>query len=110
MREASLEAPSAQRQEGQRRSGFGQLGLPVRIGLVCAAAGLILALVGIFRGSVPLNPQSIFLALLISGGSWGLVSWAIATAAVDVETEVSEQEAAELAGSEPVVAKVKVDE
>jgi len=45
--------------------------------------------VGIFRGMVPLNPLSILLALLISGGSWGIVSWAIATAVVDVEKDVA---------------------
>ena len=66
-----------------RRSG------PQRIGLVFAALGLLLAVVGIARGNVPLNPLSIFLALLISGGTWGLVSWAIATAAKDVEDDVA---------------------
>ena len=61
------------------------LPLPLRVGLVFAAAGIVLAVIGIARGSVPLNPLSIFLALLISGGSWGVVSWAVATAVVDVE-------------------------
>ena len=41
---------------------------------------------------MPLNPLSILLALLISGGSWGLVAWAVATAAVDVEADVAEAE------------------
>ncbi len=40
----------------------------------------------------------VLLALLISGGSWGLVAWAVATAAYDVEADLSEAEAAE-AGS-----------
>jgi len=53
--------------------------------LICAAAGILLAVIGIIRGNVPLNPLSVFLALLISGGSWGVVSWAVATAVVDVE-------------------------
>ncbi len=69
--------------------------LPLRVGLICAALGIILAVAGIARGNVPLNPLSIFLALLISGGSWGVVSWAITTAAVDVEQEVAEAEADE---------------
>jgi hypothetical protein len=72
-----------------------RLGLPVRVGLGLALAGIILAIVGIIRGNVPLNPLSVFLALLISGGSWGVVSWAVATAAVDVENEVAEAEADE---------------
>lgn len=65
--------------------------LPVRVGLGFAAAGVVLALIGIVRGNVPLNPLSIVLALAISGGGWFLVSWAIATAAVDVEQDLHEQ-------------------
>ncbi len=75
-----------------RRSWWGRLGLPLKIGLIFAAAGVALAIVGIARGNVPLNPLSILLALVISGGSWGVVSWAIATAAVDVERDISEEE------------------
>ena len=67
-----------------------RLGLALRVGIVFAALGLAFALVGIVRGSVPANPLSIFLALLISGGGWGLVSWAVATAMVDVERDLSE--------------------
>ena len=69
------------------KSLFASLSLPLRIGLICAGLGMVLAVVGIARGHVPLNPLSIFLALLISGGSWGVVSWAVATAVVDVEQE-----------------------
>ncbi len=74
-----------------RSSGRGRgihLDGPLRVGIGFAAAGLILAIVGIIRGNVPANPLSIFLALLISGGTWGLVSWAVATAARDVERDV----------------------
>ncbi len=70
----------------QRRS------LPVRIGLGFAAAGFVLAVIGILRGQVPLNPLSILMALAISAGGWFLVSWAIATAAVDVERDLEETE------------------
>ncbi len=69
-----------------------RLSLPLRIGLIAAALAILLALIGIARGNVPLNPLSILLALLISGGSWGLVAWAVATAAVDVEADVAEAE------------------
>ena len=65
--------------------------LPVRVGLVFAAAGAILAIVGILRGAVPANPLSIFLALLISAGSWGVVSWAVTTAIVDVESDLDRE-------------------
>lgn len=69
------------------RNVFSRLSLPVRVGLICAGLAMLLAIVGIIRGNVPLNPLSIFLALVISGGSWGVVSWAVATAIVDVEQE-----------------------
>ena len=76
----------------QRKGWFARLGLPFRVGLICAALGIILAIVGILRGNVPPNPLSIFLALLISGGSWGVVSWAVTTAVVDVEGDIAEGE------------------
>ena len=65
----------------------------MKIGLAAAAIAVVLVIIGIIRGNVPLNPLSILLALLISAGSWGLVAWAIATAAVDVESDVAEAEA-----------------
>jgi hypothetical protein len=70
---------------------FSRIGLPVKVGLVFALVAMLLAVVGIVRGTVPANPLSILLALLISGGSWGLVSWAVTTAVVDVEGDVAEQ-------------------
>lgn len=76
----------------ERSSGgfWARLSGPLKVGIIFAALGIVLAIVGILRGMVPLNPLSIFLALLISGGSWGLVSWAVATAAVDVDRDVAE--------------------
>jgi len=65
---------------------------PTKAGLICALLGMLLAIVGIVRGMVPLRPLSIFLALLISGGTWGIVSWAIATAAADVDRDISDAE------------------
>ncbi len=72
----------------RERLSWARMGMPLRVGLVCAALGILLAIVGIARGMVPANPLSIFLALLISGGSWGIVSWAIATATADVERDI----------------------
>jgi hypothetical protein len=74
----------------RQRLSWKRLGLPLRVGLICAGLGMALAIVGIARGTVPLNPLSIFLALLISGGSWGVVSWAVTTAVVDVERDLAE--------------------
>lgn len=70
---------------------------PLKIGLVAAALGMALAIVGVARGNVPLNVTSVALALLISGVSWGLVAWAVATAAKDVESDLAEAEAADAA-------------
>jgi hypothetical protein len=69
---------------------FSRIGLPVKVGLAFALVAMTLAAVGIVRGVVPSDPLSIFLALLISGASWGLVSWAVTTAAIDVEREVED--------------------
>ncbi|MBI1295186.1 hypothetical protein GC175_09535 [bacterium] len=74
------------------------LSLPIKIALVFAALGIALTVVGVVRGTVPLNPASIGMALLIGGGSWFLVSWAVATAAVDVERDVAEAEESEQRG------------
>ncbi len=65
---------------------------PLKIGLGAALLGIVLAIIGIARGNVPLNFQSILIALLISGVGWGLVAWAIATAAHDVESDLAEAE------------------
>lgn len=61
--------------------------LPVKIGLVFGALGLLLTVVGIARGQVPLAPANILVALLLGGGVWFIIAWAVATAAVDVEND-----------------------
>ncbi|MBX3053266.1 MAG: hypothetical protein KF753_17410 [Caldilineaceae bacterium] len=65
-----------------------KLSTPLKIGLSAGAAGILLTIVGILRGNVPLNPASIGMALLIGGGVWFLVAWAVASAAVDVEKDI----------------------
>lgn len=68
---------------------------PLKVGVVCAALGIILTVVGIFRDpTTPVTAWSLGMGSLISGLTWGLVSWAIATAAVEVENDVREAEAA----------------
>jgi hypothetical protein len=66
------------------------LSIPLRIGIGFGLVGLALTVVGIVRGNVPLNPASIGMALLIGGGVWFVVSWAVASAAVDVERDLAE--------------------
>ncbi len=63
---------------------------PLMAGLLFALAGIALTVVGIFRGNVPLSPRAIVVALVIGGGSWGVLAWAVATAAVDVEEDIAE--------------------
>jgi multisubunit Na+/H+ antiporter MnhE subunit len=75
---------------------WNRLSGPVKIGIFFGGLAIVMAVVGLVRGSAtaPLTARSLIMAIVISGGTWGLVSWAIATAAVDVERDVAEAEAA----------------
>ena len=64
------------------------LGGPVKIGLVLGLIGALLTVIGLSMGNLaPLTARSLLLGVILGGGSWGLVSWAIATVASDVETD-----------------------
>ena len=66
---------------------------PTKIGLVFAVVGVLLTVIGVFRDpTTPVNAWSLGMGALISGATWGVVSWAIATAAVEVERDVAEAE------------------
>jgi hypothetical protein len=66
---------------------------PAKIGLAFAVVGILLTVIGILRDpTTPVNAWSLGMGVLISGGTWGVVSWAIATAAVEVERDVAEAE------------------
>lgn len=67
---------------------------PLKVGAIFGFIGILLTTVGILRGNVPLNPASIGMALLIGGGVWFLVAWAVATTAVDVDRDQAAQELA----------------
>jgi len=81
---------------------WNRLSGPVKIGIFFGGLAIVMAVVGLIKGSAtaPLTARSLIMAIIISGGTWGLVSWAIATAAVDVERDVAEAEAAEAASDE----------
>lgn len=69
---------------------------PLKVGVSFAIVGILLTIVGIFRDpTTPITAWSLSVGSLISGGTWGIVSWAIATAAVEVEKDVAEAEATE---------------
>ena len=42
--------------------------------------------------TTPLTVRSVLTAIVISGGTWGIISWAIATAVVEVERDVEQAE------------------
>lgn len=63
-----------------------RLGGPVKVGLFFATLAILMSIVGLVREHNT-SPMSWFLAILISGVGWGLASWAIATAVVEVGKE-----------------------
>ncbi len=79
--------------EGRPKNWWQRLDGPLKVGLVFAALGIILTIIGIFRDpTTPVTAWSLGVGSLISGVTWGLVSWAIATAAVEVENDVAQAE------------------
>ncbi len=62
---------------------------PLGVGLLFGLIGIGLTIIGIIRGNVPLHPASISMALVVGGGVWFLVAWAVATAAADVDQDLA---------------------
>jgi len=58
---------------------------PVLIGVIAALIAIALCVFGMVRNpeGTPLNVRSLLLVVVLAGGSWGLIAWAIATAAVE---------------------------
>lgn len=55
-----------------------------KIGLVLGVLGAVMVVVGLVAGNMaPLTARTLLLGILLGGGSWGVVSWAIAAAAID---------------------------
>ena len=77
-----------------------RLSTPLKVGLGFGTVGILLTIIGIMRGTVPGNPASIGMALLIGGGVWFVVSWAVAAAAVDVDSDIDATAAIELTDQE----------
>jgi hypothetical protein len=69
----------------------GRLSGPLAVGLFFALLAIVLSLVGLGRER-NLSLRNIALAIVLGGGVWGLISWAIATAVVQVEEDVAAQE------------------
>ncbi len=58
---------------------------PLLVGVIAAAIAIALSVFGMVRNpeATPLNLRSLLLVVVLAGGSWGLIAWAIATAAVE---------------------------
>ena len=58
---------------------------PVLIGVIAALIAIALSVYGMLTNpnATPLTLRSLLLVVVIAGGSWGLIAWAIATAAVE---------------------------
>ena len=58
---------------------------PVLVGVIAALVAIALSVFGMVRNpeGTPLNIRSLLLVVVLAGGSWGLIAWAIATAAVE---------------------------
>ncbi len=62
---------------------------PVKIGVVMGLIGALLTVVGLVMGNLaPLTLRSLILGILLGGGSWGVVSWAIAAAAASTTEDL----------------------
>lgn len=58
---------------------------PVLVGVIAALIAIGLSVFGMIRNpeATPINLRSLLLVIVLAGGSWGLIAWAIATAAVE---------------------------
>jgi hypothetical protein len=71
-----------------------RLDTPIKIGLVVGLIGALLTVIGLFTTHfAPLTPRSLLLGILLGGGSWGLVSWAIAAVASDASGDAADDAA-----------------
>ncbi|MDQ4074831.1 MAG: hypothetical protein M3220_01150 [Chloroflexota bacterium] len=72
---------------------WSRLSGPVKVGLTFFLIAVVLSMVGILRNpDTPATMQTILIATVISGVTWGLISWAVATAVVDVEEDIEERD------------------
>ncbi len=66
----------------------GALRGPLLIGLIAALVAIGLSLYGmVVNHAAPVSVSSVVLVIVVAGGAWGLIAWAIATAAVEAGKE-----------------------
>jgi len=83
-----MKSPGMQSTVSNQKKGQFRPSGQVIVGLVFALLAIVLTLVGLGRAH-NLTLRNVLLAVLLCGGVWGLVSWAIATAVVQVEEDVA---------------------
>ncbi len=76
----------------QRTAEPGQLrgrsiSIPLAVGLALAVVAIVLSLVGLWRED-NLSLRNAMIAILLGGGTWGLVGWAITSAVVQVQEDL----------------------
>ncbi len=68
------------------RQRWARLDAPLKIGLIAGLLGALLTVAGLLSGNLaPLTVRSLLLGVLLGGGSWGVVAWAVASAATEAE-------------------------
>ncbi len=63
---------------------------PIIVGVFFALVAVILTVVGLWRED-NLSLRNAVLGIVVGGGSWGLISWAVASAAAQVEEDVASE-------------------
>lgn len=72
--------------DGERgwRRWWTRAGPPLRVGFLFGLLGAMLAAIGLVRGAFePFSWRGLAMAIVLAGGSWGLVSWALTTAMME---------------------------
>ena len=62
--------------------------VPLAVGACFAVLAIVLTVAGLLRED-NLSLRNIVLGIVLCGGTWGLISWAVTTAVVQVEEEVA---------------------
>jgi hypothetical protein len=61
---------------------------PVLVGVIFAALAIVLTWAGLWREH-NLSLRNVLLGAALGGGTWGLISWAIAAAVAQVEDDIA---------------------
>jgi len=77
-------------EQGHQTAGRRSISGPVKVGVFFASLAIVMSIVGLGRDN-NLSLRNLALAVLLGGGSWGLVSWAIASAVAAVEEDLADR-------------------